>query len=203
MSDAEKKPIAPVVLVDKAAADAADRHRLEVENAKMKAQLAGLRAGRNPHTLLALEWGEQVHGYKCSARTSGVMHDVVMLNEDSRAVCCRFCGEALDAFGVLLDFARGERQLNFCTDNGRREIARMRVDIEELTRTRKNLMAAVARAKKMIKDGEAVAAAAIQAVARAEADAAEQAAAKREADEARIRSEPLLELYETPKEIPR
>lgn len=194
----------PVVLADKTAATAADLERLEAENARMAAQLASLRTRGNPATLLALEWGERVHGFRCGGRTAGVMHDVVMLNEDSRTVRCRSCGEVLDAFGVLLDFARGERQFNFNLDAGRREIERLRSEIPELTRVRKNLMAAVARAKKMIRDGEAVAAAAIQAAARAEADAVEAAAAARAAEEERLRNGPLpIDPYDDPKNLPR
>lgn len=200
MSD---KPTEPVIEVGKASTDAADLHRLRAENAKMAAALASLRAGRNPHTLLVLEWGERIHGYQCGARTSGIYHDVVMMNEDSRAVRCRYCGETLDAFDVLLDFARGERQFNFAVDAARREVTRLRSDIEELTKTRKNSMAAVARARKTIQAGEAIAAAAILAAARVEAEAAEAAAVARAAEEERRQSAPPpLEPYASKDEIP-
>lgn len=199
MSDDRK----PVILIGAATARAADLHRLETENAKLKAALASIRASRNPHTLLSLEWGERIHGLRCVARTGVARHAVVLLNEDARSVLCRFCGETLDAFEVLHEFARDERRFNFTLEGGREEVARLVRNIGELTATRKNLMSAVARAKRMIRDGEAVAAAAIQAAARAEADAAEAAAAARAAAEEKLRNEPLLEPYKPGEEIPR
>lgn len=204
MSDAPtaKPALAPVVVVDKATADAADVHRLQLENTKMRAQLASLRAGGHPPTLLALDRWATTHDYSCDRTTAGVRHEVVMLNEDSRQVRCRCCGELLDAFEVLMGYAKGERQFSFGMDNAQAERTRLRADVEALTRSRKNLMAAVAKAKKMIRDGEAVAAAAIQAAARQAAEEAEAAAAARAAAEEKLRNGPLLELYDKPGDLP-
>lgn len=65
-----------------------------------------------------------------------------VLDEETRVVTCRDCGKTLDAFDVLMEFARGERRwLNF-EEEARHAAARLEQLKEEEKRTKARTVAA-------------------------------------------------------------
>lgn len=101
-------------------------------------------ANRQPTLDHAFSRGE--HGKKSTCK----YHPSVIVDETKREVRCRYCEESVDAFVVLLEFAKKERHLFNQLEWRRDEMKKLNLELADLKKNRASLRAQVNAAKKRL-----------------------------------------------------
>lgn len=76
------------------------------------------------------------------------IHNYVILDEKTRMLECGDCGQIIEVYDYMHEWAMGDRRLSLTRKSLRRDIKKLSAELEDLKREEKNIKARIRRANK-------------------------------------------------------
>lgn len=84
-------------------------------------------------------------------RASGICrHTSIIVDQDRRLLECKTCGRMIEPFDYLYGYATKQQNIVWGLNNAQSELKRLKLEIDELKRQKRNLNSRVSRAKKRV-----------------------------------------------------